>query len=323
MDINNNQSSKKVQTAVLFLIFNRPETTKKVFEIIRKVKPKKLYVAADGPRDHKIGEEIKISEVREIATNIDWPCEVKTLFRDKNLGCKKAISQAINWFFDHEEQGIILEDDCLPNEDFFFYSENLLDRYKENENILAIAGTSFYNNHSSQQTSYYFSKYIPCWGWATWRRAWKNYNENISFWPEWRMSEDWLKHTPDKIERKYWKRIFDLVRDEKIDSWAYPWTASIWHNGGLVACPSINLVSNIGFGLESTHTHNKNNKISNMSVGEIGSLKHPSKIQRNVDADTWIFNNIYGGRNLRFPYNFIFFPIRVIRYFFKKIKKFI
>lgn len=323
MNINNNQSSQRLQTAILFLVFNRADTTKRVFEIIRKVRPKKLYVAADGPRQHKIGEKIKTTKVREIATKIDWECEVKTLFRKKNLGCKKSISQAINWFFDHEEQGIILEDDCVPNIDFFNYSENLLNRYKKKENILAIAGTSFYNNEFSEQTSYYFSKYIPCWGWATWRRAWKHYNENISFWPEWSMSHDWSKHTPDKIERKYWKRIFDLVKAGKIDSWAYPWTASIWHTNGLVACPSVNLVSNIGFGLESTHTNNKNNKISNMPVGQIGILKHPSKIERNLEVDTWIFNNIYGGRNLRFPYNFIFFPFRVFRYIFRKIKKLI
>ena len=323
MNLNNHKSKTQTNTAVLFLIFNRKETTAKVFEMIRKAKPSRLYVAADGARTYKKNEDIKTIKVREIATKVDWPCEVKTLFRNQNLGCKKAISEAINWFFDHEEQGIILEDDCVPHIASFSYCHNLLERYKKNDNILAVAGTSFYSNQLPQETSYYFSKYIPCWGWATWRRAWNHYKNDISFWPEWSGSHHWSNFTPDKVERIYWERIFNTVKAGKIDSWAYPWTASIWYNGGLVACPSVNLVSNIGFGIDSTHTNNQNNKISNMPVRELGILKHPIKIERSLEADIWIFNNIYGGKNLRFPYNWIFFPSRVLRYIYRNLKKLI
>ena len=307
-----------LKTAVLFLVFNRPDTTNKVFEKIRQAKPSRLYVAGDGPR---VGynEEDKVAKTREITTRVDWPCEVKTLFRDKNLGCKNGVSTAITWFFDHEEQGIILEDDCLPHLDFFSYCEDLLDRYSKDERVSAITGNNFQNGNWRGEASYYFSKYAHCWGWATWRRAWQLNDGNIKFWPEWKKSKDWLDHIPDKVERKHWQKIFDRVYANEIDTWDYPWEASRQYKGSIAATPNVNLVSNIGFGEGATHTKSKKSPFSKMPTYELNPIIYPKKVERDLVADRWTFDYHYGGKYLRFPYNYLIFPYRCLRFIFKKL----
>jgi hypothetical protein len=311
-------SQLSIKTPVLFLVFNRPELTSKVFEKIRQAKPLRLYIASDGPREENKKDKEKVEMVRKIVNNIDWSCELKTLIRDKNLGCKKGVSSAITWFFEQEEQGIILEDDCLPHLDFFSFCENLLDHYFLDERVSVITGNNFQNNKWRGDASYYFSKYNHCWGWASWRRAWKYYEGDIKFWPEWSISKNWLNYTPDQVERKYWKKIFNNVYQKKIDSWAYPWTASLWYKGGLTATPNSNLVSNIGFGPDATHTKSKENKFSRLSINNLGKIKHPKIVQKNLEADRFTFDNFFEGKYSRFPYNWFIFPYRVFNYIFRK-----
>lgn len=308
-------------TAVLFMVFNRPNTTSKVFETIRKAKPPRLYVAADGPRKDKEGEENKILKVREIATAVDWPCKVKTLFRKKNLGCKSATSSAITWFFENEEQGIILEDDDLPNKDFFYFCEFLLNYYLDNKEILTISGNNFQDGNKRGDASYYFSKYFQCWGWAGWRRSWNYYDGELSFWPKWKYSEDWKKKLPKKVERKYWEKIFDLNYNKKINSMAYPFTASLWYHGGVNIVPNVNLVSNIGFGEEATHTKSKKDYGNNVPSKTLGNIIHPTSIKINLEADNYDFNWLFGGRNLTFPRNLMIFFYSRLSLIYKKIKK--
>ena len=318
----NNQEfqNKKLKTAVLFLVFNKPDTTKQVFEAIRRAKPPRLYVAADGPREGKLGEVERVEEVRIIATAVDWPCEVKTLFSDINLGCKKGPSEAITWFFENEEQGIILEDDCVPHLDFFSFCENLLDHYFSDETIFVITGNNFQKGKCRGDASYYFSKYSHNWGWATWRRAWNYYQEDIKFWPEWSNSKAFFKYLPDKVERKYWKKIFDLVYAKKLESaWDYPWMANIWYKNGLTVAPNVNLVSNIGFGENATHTHDKNSRFSNMSTMELSNIMHPKQVIIDIEADRFAFDNVFGGKYKSFPYNWFMLPYRIFNYIFKKI----
>ena len=157
----------KLETPVLFLVFNRPDTTAQVFEAIRQAKPPRLYVASDGAREDKEGELEKVKQVREIVSQVDWNCEVKTLFRDKNLGCKIAVSSAIDWFFEQEEMGIILEDDCLPHPTFFRFCQELLERYRDDERIGMISGNNFQFGRKCTDYSYYFSMYSHIWGWAS------------------------------------------------------------------------------------------------------------------------------------------------------------
>lgn len=301
------------KSPLLFLVFNRPDTTCEVFEKIREYKPKKLYIAADGPRDNREGEADKVVKVRKIATAVDWPCEVKTLFRDENLGCKKAVSEGISWFFEHEEQGIILEDDCLPHPDFFRFCENLLERYADDERIWVITGNNFQNGIKRGDASYYFSRFNHVWGWASWRRAWQKADMDIKFWPEWKKSSEWKTFWSDSVARKYWERIFDQMYRHEIDTWDYPWTASVWYHEGMTATPNVNLVSNIGFGEDATHTSNSNDPLSNAKTTSIGLIRHPENIHDDPIADRYIFDHNFGGINLRFPKSLMRIPKKLKR----------
>ena len=316
METDKINSPASLKTAVLFLVFNRPDTTTEVFEKVRQAKPQRLYIAGDGPREGREGEKEKVTKAREIATKVDWPCNVKTLFRDKNLGCKKGVSSAITWFFEQEEQGIILEDDCVPHLDFFTFCENLLDRYAEDERVSAITGNNFQNGKWRGDASYYFSRYNHCWGWATWKRSWKNYDPNIKFWLNWSNSKAWDNFIPSKIERKYWSKIFNLVHLGEIDSWAYPWTASTWYKKGLTVTPNVNLVSNIGFGDNATHTILKENEFSKMLTNNLNNIIYTKKVKRNKIADDWIFCHHYGGKKLYFPYNLVLLFKKIINIIF-------
>lgn len=309
-----------LRTPILFIVFNRPDTTIKVFEAIRKVKPSRLYIASDGPRDEKNGEDQRVMQVRKIVTAIDWPCELKTLFREKNLGCKYGISNGIDWFFKHEEQGIILEDDCLPHQDFFQYCQALLNYYRNSNKVLAISGVNFYNKNKSDYESYYFSKYFHCWGWATWRSSWDLYDREISFWPLWKCSEDWNRRFTDKVEKKYWEKIFDLTYSKQIDTWDYQFLASLWKKNGLTVIPKKNLVTNIGFGNNASHTTDVTHKFSNFPLKEIGKLIHPKKIKQNHKRDRDLFDLLFEGRYLRVPWIFFSFPRRKVGYLLRKIK---
>jgi len=195
---------KSLSSAVLFLVYNRPQNTKKVFKSLSQVKPTRLYIACDGPKKGRAEDMRRVSEVRDIVNLVDWNCEVKTLFQDTNLGCKLAVELAITWFFDHEEFGIILEDDCLPNNDFYYFCENLLLKYRNDDRVYAITGDNFQQGTVFGNASYYFSKYVHVWGWATWRRAWKHYDKDLSFWPSWKKSSEWEVLFTDKKEKKYW-----------------------------------------------------------------------------------------------------------------------
>lgn len=291
----------QLKTAVLFLVFNRPDITAQVFQVIRNAKPTRLYVAADGPRANREGEAEKCATVREIVTAVDWSCEVKTLFRVANLGCKHAVSEGITWFFEHEERGIILEDDCLPHLDFFRFCEELLELYVDDERISVITGNNFQDGQTRGDASYYFSKYNHCWGWASWRRAWQHYQGDLPFWPAWSQSNDWLEINPDPVERRYWTKIFGAVRAGKIDSWAYPWTGSVWYKQGLTVTPNVNLVSNIGFGTAASHTFNRDVGYAHLKTVPIYPINHPVEVSINLLADSYVFNNTLGGSNLRRP----------------------
>jgi hypothetical protein len=316
------KTQKQLKTAVLFIVFNRPDTTLKVFEAIRQVKPEKLYIAADGPRKDNHNDKESVEQVREIATKVDWPCEVKKLFREENLGCKNAVCFGIDWFFENEEHGIILEDDCVPHFEFFAFCESLLERYAKDDRIWAITGDNFQNGIMRGDGSYYFSRFNHVWGWASWRRAWVKRDMSIRFWPEWRASSEWKSWLPDKIERQYWTNIFDKMYCCEIDSWAYPWTASVWYYEGLTATPNVNLVSNIGFGPNATHTGNVNDPKSMISNKSIGFLIHPTSIEQDTDADLYVFNHIFGGKNKRFPRSLFRMILLKINYSFTTFKKF-
>lgn len=284
-----------LETPVLLIAFNRPEITEKVFEKIAKSKPKKFYISIDGPRKHISTDTEKVQKVRKIFEKISWDCETNFLVREKNLGCKKSVSKAIGWFFEKEEKGIILEDDCLPNSEFFKYCEELLTRFEKNEDIYMITGDNFQDGRKRGEGSYYFSKLAHVWGWATWRRAWNNYDLDMKFWPEFRDSKKFKSIFKSKNAQNYFKTIFDLVYKDKIDTWDYQWTASMWYNEGMSVTPNSNLVKNIGFGPDATHTKIETERTQNQSTSKILPLTHPFKIIRDYNADEYVFLNVFGG----------------------------
>lgn len=277
---------KKLTTPVLFLVFNRLDTTKQVFEVIRKAKPPRLYIASDGPRENKEGEAEKVKEVREyVLNNIDWDCKVQTLFRDKNLGCGKAVSSAITWFFENEEMGIILEDDCLPSLSFFWFCEELLNKYEDDERIWHIGGCNFQNSIKRGKASYYFSVINHVWGWASWANRWQKYDfklSNIN-------NTDFLKKTfENKKALKYWTKIFGMMKENKTGIWGYQWTFTMWFNNGLAILPNVNMISNLGFREDATHTIGES-KMANMKTYELIITKHPSQIIQDKEADEYTF----------------------------------
>jgi hypothetical protein len=248
-----------LQTAVLLLVFNRLDTTQQVFQAIRKAKPPRLYIAADGARINKDGEVEKVLSIRDyIIQNIDWKCKVETLFREKNLGCKYAVSGAITWFFEKEEQGIILEDDCLPSQSFFWFCEELLNRYKDDERIYLISGYNKQDKWPNGEDSYFFSNYGGIWGWACWSRAWKSYDIEMASIKEFIKRGHFINllgNTQGKIRQKM---IYDSILIAKLDSWAYQWAYARHKNNGLACVPVKSLIENIGFGRDATHTFGVN-----------------------------------------------------------------
>lgn len=287
---------KQFDVPILLLVFNRLDTTVKVFSEIKNQHPKKLFVASDGPREDKIGELESVNNVREyILKNIDWPCEVKTLFRTKNLGCKIAASSAITWFFENVEEGIILEDDCLPDVTFFRFCQELLEKYRDVDSIMSIGGSNFQNGIKRNDFSYYYSSIIHVWGWATWRRAWSKYDLGINNLSEFIEKKVINNYFGSFVERKYWIDNFKDARDGKIDTWDYAWFECCLYNSGLTCVPNRNLIKNIGLGhKDATHTTQKIDELIVDLEPLDFPLSHPPIIKRDESADSYFNNKSYG-----------------------------
>lgn len=283
----------QLKTPVIFLTFNRPDTTKKVFEIIRQVRPPQLLVVADGARENKPGELEKCIAVRHIVNDVDWECEVLTNYSDINLGCKQRVSSGLDWAFSLVERAIILEDDCLPDISFFRFCEELLEKYQDDTRIMAISGDNFQFGRNRTDDSYYFSIYNHCWGWATWRRAWQHYDVEMKLWAKINQ-ERWLKNilvNPAAI--RYWRNKFQNTYEDKIDTWDFQWTFACWMQNGLTVLPHVNLVSNIGFDSEGTHNNHSKHQLANIPTQEIEfPLQHPSCVIRNQEADDFTYQNM-------------------------------
>jgi hypothetical protein len=284
----------KVKSPILFLIFNRPDVTTLVFEQIRKAKPSRLYIAADGPRKGKIGEAERCGETRKIATDIDWECEVKTLFREENLGCKYAVSSSISWFFDKEEEGIVLEDDCLPNEDFFLFCDELLVKYRSETRIKHIGGCNLQFGKKWGEDSYYFSNLTHVWGWASWRRVWNDYDVELAKYQNIETEKIFKSIFENNIIVEKWQSIYSELLENKIDTWDYQYALSNMFNNGLSIIPNANLIKNIGFGPDATHTFNENDIVTKLELEMLCGLQHPTKIESQKEADFNTLNREFG-----------------------------
>lgn len=270
--------TKKVP--ILFIIFNRLDTTKEVFEAIKEYQPDKLYISSDAARDHIPGENEIVQSTRDyVLNNITWECEIKTFFRDTNVGCGRGVSEPISWMFKYEEVGIILEDDCLPSPNFFPYCEEMLIRYKDNKQVMTIGG---FNNQGFGISSdnYIFTRYIAVWGWATWKRAWEKFENREKYWDKVvseKLHYQWFSKIEGYLRMKNWKPVF-----ESFSSWGYMWFVTCLYNNGLTVLPKSNLIRNIGIGDDSTHTKIITHDQKNMRYGNI---KFPLQIATPVQVN--------------------------------------
>lgn len=289
-------SSASAVAPILFLVFNRPDTTARVFEAIRAARPSRLFVAADGPREGRDGEAERCEQVRAIATAVDWPCTVTTLFRDRNLGCKRAVSSAIDWFFEQVPEGLIIEDDCVPDPTFFVYATELLTRYRDDPRVMTVSGDNFIAATWQPAASYYFSAVPHIWGWGSWRRAWAHYDVEMADWIEQRdggLLDRVFPGAPGS--QRYWTMIFDRVARGEIDTWDYQWVYTMFKHGGVSGMPAVNLISNIGFGADATHTVNPEAKLANLPSAALPlPLVHPSDVAAERSADAWTAENVFG-----------------------------
>lgn len=278
-------SERSLNTPVALFIFNRPHLTQQVFNAIRKAQPTILLVVADGPRPDRADETELCAQTRAVIEQIDWDCQVLTNFSETNLGCKQRVSSGLDWVFETVEEAIILEDDCLPHPTFFPFCETLLDYYRHDSRIMTISGDNFQFGQKRTQDSYYFSRYNHCWGWASWRRAWNHYDVDMKLWSTIQQG-NWLKDLlGDDRTVQYWTDLFEAVACDRLDTWDYQWTFACWIQSGLTVLPTVNLVSNIGFGPDATHT-TAANQMGNLPTEALSfPLKHPAFVIRDTRAD--------------------------------------
>jgi hypothetical protein len=273
-----------VQSPVLFLNFNRPSLSLQVFEAIMKVKPRHLYFAVDGPRENKPEDISRCNQTKQILHRIDWDCAVHTLFSEKNAGCKAAVSTAISWFFEHEEEGIILEDDCLPAESFFYFCDQMLKKYRTDARMFSITGTNLQDGKKWGEASYYFSQYSNIWGWATWRRVWKKYDVRLERYDETHAAQQLANIFTDRFLINEWIKIFQTVKAGGLDTWDYQFNFLTFFENGLCITPNVNLVSNIGFDESPTHRNN-NRHYANLPLSELTLIVHPNYFLPQKAAD--------------------------------------
>lgn len=271
---------------VIFIVFRRPGLTAPVFARIREVRPAKLFIVADGPRPGHPGEAEECRRTRRlIEQGVDWPCEVVRVYAETNLGCARRVSSGLTRVFEQVEEAIVLEDDCLPDPTFFQFCAELLERYRGDERIAQIAGCSFRAIPPDSGDSYFFSQYPHCWGWATWRRAWRHYDHSMTAWRDPARRRELLRRIEAPAERKYWRHAFSGTLSERHDSWGYRWTLTCWSRGLLSIVASSNLVSNIGVGVDATHTRDQDQKLTLPAYPMPFPLQHPIQIVRDAAAD--------------------------------------
>jgi hypothetical protein len=266
-----------LQVPVVFMVFNRPGTTQRVFDAIAAARPAKLLLIADGPRQNKEGEAEACRQVRDIVSHVNWPCEVFTNFAEGNLGCQERIISGLDWVFSLVEEAIILEDDCLPDLSFFHFCHELLERYRGDDRVAAISGTNLVAKHCDTQASYFFSQVGGNWGWATWRTEWYRYDRYLEKWPQLKREKILSETFSEPRIAEYWTQIFDdMYENSGRNTWDFQWLYTCLINNSLTSVPRVNLVANIGFGEGATHTEAADLRLTPEVTAIDFPLVHPS-----------------------------------------------
>lgn len=282
-----------VSPPVLLLTFNRPEHVRRMLTILKSIGVSSLYISCDGPRPDETSDKERIALIRKLVNAIDWDVSVKTNFSDINNGCKIGVYQGISWFFGHEEQGIILEDDCEPNAYFFQYCQELLIKYKDDKKVMSLSGTNLLQRQWNED-SYVFSSFPFCWGWATWRRAWQLCDIEMKQWPNYKNTDNLNKYFANKNTVAYWTKLFDKTYHGQIDTWDYQWAFACFQHHGLAIIPNHNLITNVGFDNDATHTKFAHLRYSSVPTQSLRfPLKHPKLVEKNQIVDQDFENKIY------------------------------
>lgn len=301
--------SYQLQTSIVFLIYRRPEITRRAFEAIRNVRPANLFVIADGPRTPE--ETSLVAETRSIIDGVDWPCEVHKNYVDENLGLKQRVVSGLDWVFEQVEEAIILEDDCVAAPSFFRFCEELLEYYRNEPRVMHISGHNHQPPaHRDNLTSYSFTRYPHVWGWATWRRSWRLFDAKLEQWADTATKSRVLAQLNTTRERDFWDTILERVYIGEIDSWAYGWSFSCFVQEALSIIPKENLVENIGFGDAATHTQSKRDIRADLRAHSIPfPLIHPTTLEADQTADDYTARKFY-----RFPSRFKVLGARLKHY---------
>ena len=281
-----------METPVLLIVFNRPETTKVVLDSIRSAAPRRLFVAADGPRPGNATDPSRCREVLfAVERSVDWDCKVEYFVHKDNLGCGKAPSSAITWFFDNVEEGIILEDDCRPVPQFFPFCSSLLEKYRNESRVAQIGGFNCQSGRKRGRASYYFSRYFHCWGWASWSRAWEAFDFEMTDYADFSAEGGMENLFERRAVREFWEHNFDDVLSGKIDGWDYQWAYHNFKKDALSVVPNANMIDNIGFGMGATHTFSTPHRIDAADAGSLGHMVHPHFIVPCQKADDFTYRH--------------------------------
>jgi len=282
---------------VVFITFNRPSCTKLSFQAIKKYKPKKLFLIVDGPRKNHIMDNINCGKVKKIISNVDWNCKVYMNSSNRNLGVKNRIISGLDWVFLKTKFAIIIEDDCLVNRSFFNFCELMLKKYNHNNKIFMISGTNFINDFY-KNTDYFFSNFGSFWGWATWQRSWKKYRHKRSFWVNYKKKINWSFLNFNREMINHWINIFDKVYLKKYNTWDYQFWASMWKNKSYAIVPRLNMVTNIGFGPQSSHYKDINLKKNfSLKSNKFRVINFNNNITHNSKYDNKLFFQIFGKKS--------------------------
>lgn len=288
-----------VESPVAFFIFNRPLTTARVWQAIANARPKTLLIVGDAAREGKAGEAEKVAAARKIVEQVDWPCRVVKNYAGTNMGCKRRISSGLKWVFDEVSEAIILEDDCLPDPSFFSYCDELLDRYRNDERVFSVSGARLNPPRPNARASYYFSKYFACWGWASWRRSHAKYDVQMSDWPEFRDQGQLAKFADLPDEAWFWPKKLNRVYEGGIDTWDFQWQYAAWRQGAMHVIPAVNLVANIGFSSDGTHTKDPSNPLADLPVHSMLAVEHPQWMLRDKQEDIATYQTCLGLKGVR------------------------
>lgn len=273
-------------TTVVVIVHSRPDTTKRLLERLAEVKPSRMFVIADGPRPNRPHEKLLCSEVRRLFDDVPWECQISRLFSDENLGCRKRVLTGLDWVFEQERQAIILEDDVLPDHGFFEYCDCLLREYRDRPDVGHIGGFSCLEPNASTQ-SYFLSQFSMVWGWCTWSDRWKRFRQLDLTDPCWQRAATRTLEEP--FARRYFQEWVEQLIAFEVNSWALPWQLGLWHHGQMSTIPSTNLVRNIGFTAEATHTASLGNILDNPAGTLEGPITHPEQSKPRIDLDRRIF----------------------------------